>query len=95
MVLSALQADAHQVLAHTGESGGRRLSCFPVPRFLPDETLNGLRVQRLQGKPRTVERVVEVECADGFRPATRAGSGLVAVAFFSSRAMDSAHRGLG
>ncbi|MFO1337252.1 MAG: isovaleryl-CoA dehydrogenase [Burkholderiaceae bacterium] len=43
---SAPQSDAHLVLAQTG--GG--LSCFLVPRWLPDGTRNRVEVQRLKDK---------------------------------------------
>jgi putative acyl-CoA dehydrogenase len=43
---SAPQCDAHLVLAQTG--GG--LSCFFMPRRLPDGTLNGIYIQRLKDK---------------------------------------------
>jgi putative acyl-CoA dehydrogenase len=44
--LSAPMSDAFLVLAQAG--GG--LSCFLVPRHLPDGTVNGLRLQRLKDK---------------------------------------------
>ncbi len=44
--LSAPMSDAFLVLAQA--PGG--LSCFLLPRFLPDGTLNGLRLQRLKDK---------------------------------------------
>ena len=44
---SAPQCDAHLVVARTAEGG---LSCFFVPRRLPDDSLNGVRVQRLKDK---------------------------------------------
>jgi putative acyl-CoA dehydrogenase len=47
---SAPQADAHLVLAQAGEPGGAALSCFLVPRFLPDGSHNQVRVQRLKEK---------------------------------------------
>ncbi|CAM3513867.1 acyl-CoA dehydrogenase [Psychrobacter glaciei] len=43
---SAPMCDAHLVLAQT--EGG--LSCFLVPRFLPDGTCNAVRIQRLKDK---------------------------------------------
>jgi putative acyl-CoA dehydrogenase len=43
---SAPQCDAHLVLAQSG--GG--LSCFFMPRRLPDGTLNGIYIQRLKDK---------------------------------------------
>jgi putative acyl-CoA dehydrogenase len=52
---SAPQSDAHLVLAQTDEGGSAGeaspgLSCFFVPRFLPDGTRNAIRVQRLKNK---------------------------------------------
>jgi putative acyl-CoA dehydrogenase len=47
---SAPQADAHLVLAQVDCAAGAGLSCFLVPRFLPDGTHNGIRVQRLKDK---------------------------------------------
>ncbi len=44
--MSAPMSDAFLVLAEA--SGG--LSCFLVPRFRPDDTVNGLRLQRLKEK---------------------------------------------
>ena len=49
---SAPQSDAHLVVARMGEGG---LSCFLVPRWLPDGqansgSLNGVRIQRLKDK---------------------------------------------
>src|SRR6202044_4085439 len=43
---SAPQCDAHLVLAQSG--GG--LSCFFMPRRLPDGSLNGIYIQRLKDK---------------------------------------------
>ena len=43
---SAPTSDAFLVLAQTGEG----LSCFLVPRYLPDGTLNGMRLMRLKDK---------------------------------------------
>ncbi|WP_338761670.1 isovaleryl-CoA dehydrogenase [Massilia sp. METH4] len=47
---SAPQADAHLVLAQTARADGAGLSCFLVPRFLPDGSHNQVRVQRLKDK---------------------------------------------
>ncbi|MFL6632418.1 MAG: isovaleryl-CoA dehydrogenase [Massilia sp.] len=52
---SVPQSDAHLVLAQADEGGGAGeaspgLSCFFVPRFLPDGTRNAIRVQRLKNK---------------------------------------------
>jgi putative acyl-CoA dehydrogenase len=44
---SVPQADAHLILAQTGEIGP---SCFLVPRFLPDGSRNPIRIQRLKDK---------------------------------------------
>ena len=45
---SAPQCDAHLVLARTDAREG--VSCFYVPRFAPDGTRNGVRIQRLKDK---------------------------------------------
>ena len=47
---SAPQSDAHLVLAQTEDGGSAGLSCFFVPRYLPDGSRNGIRVQRLKDK---------------------------------------------
>ena len=48
---SAPQSDAHLILAQTDDDGGSAgLSCFFVPRFLPDGSRNAIRVQRLKNK---------------------------------------------
>ena len=47
---SAPQSDAHLVLAQTDDAGSAGLSCFFVPRFLPDASRNAIRVQRLKDK---------------------------------------------
>ncbi|MFC5547247.1 isovaleryl-CoA dehydrogenase [Massilia aerilata] len=47
---SAPQCDAHLVLAQTDSEGSAGLSCFLVPRFLPDGSRNAIRVQRLKNK---------------------------------------------
>lgn len=47
---SAPQSDAHLVLAQTDDGGSAGLSCFLVPRFLPDGSHNRVRVQRLKDK---------------------------------------------
>ena len=44
---SAPQSDAHLVVARSVDAG---LSCFFVPRRLPDGQLNGVRIQRLKDK---------------------------------------------
>jgi putative acyl-CoA dehydrogenase len=52
---SVPQSDAHLILAQTDEAGSAagmpdHLSCFFVPRFLPDGSRNPIRVQRLKDK---------------------------------------------
>jgi putative acyl-CoA dehydrogenase len=47
---SAPQSDAHLILAQTGDAGSAGLSCFFVPRYLPDGSRNDIRVQRLKDK---------------------------------------------
>jgi putative acyl-CoA dehydrogenase len=47
---SVPQSDAHLILAQTDEGGSAGLSCFFVPRFLPDGSRNAIRVQRLKNK---------------------------------------------
>ena len=47
---SAPQSDAHLILAQTDEGGSAGLSCFFVPRYLPDGSRNAVRVQRLKDK---------------------------------------------
>jgi putative acyl-CoA dehydrogenase len=47
---SAPQSDAHLVLAQTDDAGSAGLSCFFVPRYLPDGSRNAVRVQRLKDK---------------------------------------------
>jgi putative acyl-CoA dehydrogenase len=44
---SAPQSDAHLILAQHGTAG---LSCFFLPRFLPDGSRNRIRVERLKDK---------------------------------------------
>jgi putative acyl-CoA dehydrogenase len=44
---SAPQSDAHLILAQTGDAG---LSCFFLPRYLPNGERNQIRVQRLKDK---------------------------------------------
>jgi putative acyl-CoA dehydrogenase len=47
---SAPQSDAHLILAQADAGGSAGLSCFFVPRFLPDGERNAIRVQRLKDK---------------------------------------------
>jgi putative acyl-CoA dehydrogenase len=52
---SAPQSDAHLILAQADEGGSADgsppgLSCFFVPRYLPDGSRNAIRVQRLKDK---------------------------------------------
>ncbi|NML60771.1 isovaleryl-CoA dehydrogenase [Massilia sp. RP-1-19] len=66
---SAPQSDAHLVLAQTGDEGSAGLSCFFVPRFLPDGSRNAIRVQRLKdklGNRSNASSEVEFEGATGW-----------------------------
>jgi putative acyl-CoA dehydrogenase len=47
---SAPQSDAHLILAQTDDAGSAGLSCFFLPRYLPDGSRNQIRVQRLKEK---------------------------------------------
>jgi len=47
---SVPQSDAHLILAQTDSGSSAGLSCFFVPRFLPDGSRNQIRVQRLKDK---------------------------------------------
>jgi putative acyl-CoA dehydrogenase len=47
---SAPQCDAHLVLAQCDAGSSAGLSCFFVPRYLPDGSRNAIRVQRLKNK---------------------------------------------
>lgn len=47
---SVPQSDAHLILAQTDEADSAGLSCFFVPRYLPDGSRNPIRVQRLKDK---------------------------------------------
>ncbi|NVD73425.1 isovaleryl-CoA dehydrogenase [Duganella sp. BJB1802] len=47
---SAPQSDAHLILAQTDDAGSAGLSCFFLPRYLPDGGRNQIRVQRLKDK---------------------------------------------
>jgi putative acyl-CoA dehydrogenase len=47
---SAPQCDAHLVLAQLDADSSAGLSCFFVPRYLPDGSRNAIRVQRLKNK---------------------------------------------
>ena len=47
---SAPQSDAHLILAQTDDEGSAGLSCFFLPRYLPDGSRNAIRVQRLKDK---------------------------------------------
>ena len=47
---SAPQSDAHLILAQTDDAGSAGLSCFFLPRYLPDGSRNQIRVQRLKDK---------------------------------------------
>ena len=47
---SAPMSDAFLVLAQAEGAGGEGLSCFLLPRILPDGTRNSFRIQRLKNK---------------------------------------------
>jgi putative acyl-CoA dehydrogenase len=47
---SAPQSDAHLVLAQTDADSSAGISCFFLPRFLPDGSRNAIRIQRLKDK---------------------------------------------
>lgn len=47
---SAPQCDAHLILAQTEEGTSHGLSCFFLPRYLPDGSRNAICVQRLKEK---------------------------------------------
>ncbi|NYE60341.1 putative acyl-CoA dehydrogenase [Duganella sp. 1224] len=47
---SAPQSDAHLILAQTDSEGSAGLSCFFLPRYLPNGERNAIRVQRLKDK---------------------------------------------
>ncbi|NNG25836.1 isovaleryl-CoA dehydrogenase [Telluria aromaticivorans] len=47
---SVPQSDAHLILAQLDDAGSSGLSCFFVPRYLPDGSRNAIRVQRLKDK---------------------------------------------
>jgi putative acyl-CoA dehydrogenase len=47
---SAPQSDAHLILAQTDDAGSAGLSCFFLPRYLPNGERNAIRVQRLKDK---------------------------------------------
>lgn len=48
--MSAPMCDAFLVLARTGDDSPASLSCFLLPRRLPDGSLNALQIQRLKDK---------------------------------------------
>jgi putative acyl-CoA dehydrogenase len=63
---SAPQCDAHLVLA---KIDGAQLSCFFVPRLLPDGTRNAIRIQRLKdkvGNRSNASSEVEFDAASGW-----------------------------
>lgn len=61
---SAPQSDAHLILAQNGAAG---LSCFFLPRFLPDGSRNAIRIQRLKDKLGNCSNAsAEVEFAGAF-----------------------------
>jgi putative acyl-CoA dehydrogenase len=61
---SVPQSDAHLILAQNGTAG---LSCFFLPRFLPDGGRNAIRIQRLKDKLGNCSNAsAEVEFAGAF-----------------------------
>jgi putative acyl-CoA dehydrogenase len=66
---SAPQADAHLVLAQTDPDSAKGLSCFFVPRYLPDGSRNKIIVQRLKdklGNRSNASSEVEFQGAEGW-----------------------------
>jgi len=64
---SVPQADAHLILAQLDQEGSAGLSCFFVPRYLPDGSRNAIRVQRLKDKVGNRSNASsEVEFQDAF-----------------------------
>jgi putative acyl-CoA dehydrogenase len=66
---SAPQCDAHLVLAQTEPGTSAGISCFFVPRILPDGKRNAIRVQRLKdkvGNKSNASSEVEFEGASGW-----------------------------
>jgi putative acyl-CoA dehydrogenase len=65
--LSAPMGDAFLVLAQLREGAEEGLTCFLMPRFRPDGTLNGMRLQRLKDKLGNRSNASsEVEFVDAF-----------------------------
>ena len=63
MVFSVPQSDAHLILAQTAAG----LSCFFLPRLLPDGTRNAIRLERLKDKlGNRANASAEVEFQDAF-----------------------------
>ena len=83
---SAPTADAHLVLARHDDS----LSCFYVPRWTPDGTLNAVRIQRLKDKMgNTSNASAEVEFQDAH--AVLVGSPGRGIAILADMAMRTRH----
>ena len=75
---SAPQCDAHLVLAQTDPGSPAGITCFFVPRWLPDGTRNAIRVQRLKdkvGNKSNASSEVEFEGATGW-PVGEVGRGI-------------------
>lgn len=67
--MSAPQCDAHLVLAQTDPESSAGISCFFLPRYLPDGSRNRIRVQRLKdkvGNKSNASSEVEFEGATGW-----------------------------
>jgi putative acyl-CoA dehydrogenase len=75
---SAPQSDAHLILAQNGTAG---LSCFFLPRFLPDGGRNAIRIQRLKDKLGNRSNAsAEVEFAGAFGwPVGAPGRGIATI----------------
>ena len=75
---SAPQCDAHLVLAQTDPGSPAGITCFLVPRWLPDGSRNAIRVQRLKdkvGNKSNASSEVEFEGATGW-PVGEVGRGI-------------------
>lgn len=75
---SAPQCDAHLVLAQADPGSPAGITCFFVPRWLPDGTRNAIRVQRLKdkvGNKSNASSEVEFEGATGW-PVGEVGRGI-------------------
>jgi len=84
---SAPQCDAHLILAQTDACSSAGLSCFFVPRFLPDGSRNAIRVMRLKdklGNRSNASAEVEFDGAFGWRIGA-VGRGVAAILEMGNR----------